>query len=143
MIKKFAFGIAAATLAFTALPAMAQDEAEPPRTTYSINFLKFATNEDADKWSELNDKYWAPAAEAAGLPAQTVHWMLDGEYQLMVIRPLPGGMASFDTHGSPERKAWLDAYTKIAGGEAARDKLEEDNKGLVIDGKRFFSHTHP
>jgi len=141
MFKTIATTLAATTLAFAALPASAQD-AEQPRTTYSITFLKFE-GDGADKWAELNDKYWAPAAEKAGLPPQTVHWMIDGEYDLMVVREIPRGMASFDTHASPERKAWHDAYVEIVGGEEAVEKLEAENEGLVKDSKRFFSHTHP
>lgn len=141
MFKTIATAFAASTLAFAALPASAQDE-EPPRTTYSITFLKFDAG-GADKWAEMNDKYWAPANAKAGLPAQTVHWMIDGEYDLMVVREIPRGMAAFDTHTSPERKAWYAAYVEIAGGEEAAKKLDAENQGLVKASKRFFSHTHP
>lgn len=141
MIRTIARGLAVASLAFVAVPAIAQD-AEEPRTTYSITFLKF-DGDGADKWAELNDKYWAPAAKAAGLPVETVHWMLDGDYDLMVVREIPRGMAAYDTHNSPERKAWREAYVKLVGGEDAVKKLEADNAGLVKDSKRFFSHTHP
>lgn len=142
MFKTITTALAATTLAFAAFPAAAQDEAEEARTTYSITFLKF-DGDGANKWAELEEKYWAPAAEKAGLPAQTVHWMMDGDYDLMVVREIPRGLASFDTHASPERKAWYDAYVEIVGGEEAVKKLEAENEGLVKDSKRFFSHTHP
>jgi len=76
--------IAAASLAFTAAPVTAQDEPEEARTTCTVEFLRFAPNK-AETWTEMREKYWFPAAKAAGLPVPTVHWMMDGEWDLMVF----------------------------------------------------------
>ena len=135
-------GFAAATLTMMAMPATAQDEPEQARTTYSIEFLRFAPGK-ADTWTEMNDKYWAPAAEAAGLPVPTVHWMMDGKWDLMVIREIPRGLATFDSHDAEERDRWRAEFLKLVGGEEAARAMREENGQLVEASERFFSHTHP
>jgi hypothetical protein len=101
--------IAAASVAFTAAPVTAQDEPEEARTTYTVEFLRFAPDK-AETWTEMREKYWVPAAKAAGLPVPTVHWMMDGEWDLMVIREIPRGMASFDRHGSLRGSAGMKSF---------------------------------
>lgn len=96
-----------------------------------------------ERWSELQDKYWAPAGAAAGLPKAEVHWMMDGPWDLMILRPLPRGMATLDTHSSPEGKAFQAQFTKLAGSEEAAKKLNEEEGKLVTESMRYFSHTHP
>lgn len=142
MIRMFLGSIAAASLALVAAPAIAQDEPEPPRTTYSVEFLRLAPGKE-DTWTEMNEKYWEPAAKAAGLPAAQVHWMMDGQWDLMIVQEIPRGMAAFDTHASPERKRFREEFLKLVGGEEAAKALREKNGELVQSSQRFFSHTHP
>lgn len=142
MIRILFGSIAAASLAITAAPAIAQDEPEQARTSYSVEFLRFAPGK-ADKWTEMNDKYWTPAAKAAGLPVPTVHWMMDGDWDLMIVREMPRGLASLDTHASPERDRFRQEFLKLVGGEEAAKAMREENGELVQASKRFFSHTHP
>lgn len=134
--------IAAAALASLAMPAMAQDEPEEPRTTYQITMLKFAPGAAA-RWNEMMEKYYGPSAAAAGLPATQVHWMMDGEWDIMLVRPIARGLATFDAHTGPERKAYEAAFAKTAGGEEAAKKLNEENDKLIADYARYYSHTHP
>ncbi|HSM52915.1 MAG TPA: hypothetical protein VK839_01885 [Erythrobacter sp.] len=141
MIRKLTIALAAASFAFTAAPAISQDN-EQPRTTYSIEFLRFAPDK-ADTWTEMNDKYWAPAAKNAGLKPAQVHWLMDGEWDLMVVREIPRGLAAFDTHASPERAAWQAEFLKLVGGEEAAKKMREEQGQLIDASMRFFSHTHP
>ena len=141
MIRHFT-SIAFAAGLLAAVPAAAQDEPEEARTTYTVVMLKFANGAD-ERWSELQEKYYAPASAAAGLPKTEVHWMMDGPWDLMLVRMVPRGMAAFDTHASPERKAYQAAFEKIAGGADAAKKLNEENEKLVSNSVRYFSHTHP
>ena len=134
--------IAAASLACTAAPVNAQDEPEEARTTCTVEFLRFAPNK-AETWTEMREKYWFPAAKAAGLPVPTVHWMMDGEWDLMVIREIPRGMAPFDRHGSPEGERWNEEFLKLVGGEEATAALREKNGQLIEASARYFTHTHP
>ena len=141
MIRKLAIGLVAVTTFAFAVPAMAQDE-EEPRTTYSIQYIKLKDGA-GQRWSELGEKYFGPASEAAGLPKSQVHWLMAGPWDLMVIVTMPRGMASLDTHASPERKAFREALIKIAGSEEAAKKIFEESDSLTKDSMRTFSHTHP
>jgi len=142
MIKTLARGIAVASLAFAAVPAIAQNEAEEPRTTYRIEFVKFAPNAD-DRWIELGEKYWGPADDAAGLKRPTIHWLMGGEWDVMLVFEMPRGMAMLDAHRSPERKALREAFIKIAGSEEEAKKIWAEADTLEADSMTYFSHTHP
>lgn len=142
MTRHFKTMIAAAALASAAMPALAQDEPEEPRTTYQLTYLKFAPGA-AERWTEMMDKYYAPTAAAAGLPATQVHWLMDGEWDILLVRPMKRGMATIDAHTGPERKAYEAAFAKTAGGEEAAKKLNAENEKLIASSMRLYSHTHP
>lgn len=133
---------AAAAITLATVPAVAQDAPEEPRSTYQVTFLKFAPGA-ADRWSEMESKYYIPAAKAAGLPDTQVHWMMDGQWDIMMVRPMPRGMSTIDAHTGPERKAFEAAFVKIAGSEDAAKKLNQEADKLVSDSARFYTHTHP
>jgi len=142
MIRTIFGGIAAATLAITAVPAIAQEEAEEERTTYSVEFLRFADGKEA-AWLEMREKYWIPATNAAGQSLPQVHWVMDGEWDLMVVREIQGGLASLDTHNNPNRARWYAEFLKLVGGEDAAKALREKNGQLIEASTRFLTHTHP
>ena len=143
MIKKIATGIAAATLAFSALPAMAQDDyVEEPRTTWELRFIELAPGAENDFLEKMNT-YWNPAREKAGMQPATVHFLHNGKYNLLLVLDMPGGMATFDTHRSPGRMAFREAMMELAGSEEAMEKLMEEGDKLVKDSMSIFSHTHP
>ena len=141
MIRKLALGLAAATTFALAVPAVAQDE-EQPRTTYRIEYIKLADGKER-RWAELGEKYFAPAAKAAGLPAAQVHYLMTGPWDIMMIFTMPRGMASLDTHASPERKAFWEALVKIAGSKEEAQKLIDESDAIETESMRAFSHTHP
>jgi hypothetical protein len=120
---------------------MAQDE-EQPRTTYAIEYIKLADGK-AQRWAELGEKYFGPAAEAAGLPKAQVHYLMTGPWDIMMIFTMPRGMASLDTHASPERKAFWEALVKIAGSKEEAQKLLDESDSIETENMRTFSHTHP
>lgn len=134
--------VAALSIAALSVPALAQDEPEEARTTYQITFLKFAPGAD-ERWNEMMEKYYAPTAKAAGLPATEVHWMMDGEWDIMLVRQMPRGLTALDSHNPPERTAFETAFLRTAGSEDAAKKLNEENDKLVVDSMRFYTHTHP
>jgi hypothetical protein len=141
-LKSIAAAVAVVAMPVIALPAFAQDEPEEARTTYMVILLKLAPGAD-ERWSEITEKYYAPAAAAAGLPKTQIHWMVDGSWDLMLLRPMPRGMSSLDTHASPERKAFRAELVKIVGSEEKAKALDEENDKLVTESVRYFSHTHP
>lgn len=145
MTRHFTTLALAAACAFAAAPAtvaFAQDAPEEARTTYQITLLKFAPGAD-DRWNEMQTKYYGPAAKAAGLPETQVHWLMDGEWDIMLMRPMRRGLAAMDAHTSPERKAFEAAFEKIAGSEDAAKKLNAESDKLIAASARYYSHTHP
>jgi hypothetical protein len=142
MNRLFKSTIAALSVACLSVPALAQGEPEEARTTYQVTFLKFAPGAD-DRWTEMMDKYYIPTAAAAGERATQVHWLMDGEWDIMLVREMPRGMAMIDSHNPPERTAYEKAFLKTAGSEAMAKKLNEESDQLIASSMRFYTHTHP
>ncbi len=136
--------IAAATLALSAitLPAAAQEE-EEPRTTYAVTVLEFTDDADQNRWLELRGMVDAARAQA-GLPADTVHWvMVNEDWDIMIVSEMPEGMAAFDTHGTPSRAAFLEALTELAGGEDGLEAMGEELDAMIEERHTIYTHTHP
>ncbi|WP_324827634.1 hypothetical protein [Qipengyuania zhejiangensis] len=142
MIRKILISAAAATIAFSAVPAAAQDQPQQPRTTYELRFLDLAPGKD-DRWNEIIETYFMPARKAAGLPDVTIHWLVTGDYDILMPMVMPRGMAAFDEHGGPERRAFHQALVKIVGSEEAATKLYDEMGEIVVRTKSVYSHTHP
>lgn len=141
MIRKLAIGLAAVSMAFVAIPANAQEQ-EAPRTTYRVEYIKLKDG-SGQRWDELGQKYFGPAADAAGLERPTVHWLMAGPWDIMMIFKLPRGLASLDTHANPEREAWYKEFVKIAGSEEAAKKITSEVEEIEVNSVQTFSHTHP
>lgn len=131
----------AAMLLTIGSPVFAQ-EAPEVRTTYSVNFLRFNRGSD-ERWDEIMQKYVVPARAAAGLPAQQIHWVAAGEWDIMLIAEMPGGLATMDSHGGPRNEAFVAEMRKLAGSEAAFDALQAEMNTLIADSTNTFTHTHP
>ena len=134
--------IAAAALASLCAPALAQDEPEEARTSYSITLVRFADDAGA-RWLELMNDHYIPARQAASLPAPTIHWMMDGAWDLMVVNEMPNGLGALDSHNPPGVVAFREAMLAQAGSEEAVTALNTEMDGLVEASQRYYSHTHP
>ena len=141
MIRKLMVGAAAASMAFTAAPVLAQDE-EEARTTHRIEYIDLADGA-GERWTELGEKYFGPATDAAGQKRPTIHWLMTGRWDVMLIFEMPRGMEMLDSHNPPERTAWREAFIKIAGSEEEARKIWEEDAKLVKDSMTTYSHTHP
>lgn len=145
MIGKIFTALAVSSLTLAAVPASGQtapSQTEEKRTTYRVQYIKLKPGAD-DRWSELRNKYYDPAATAAKLPPAQVHWMMDGPWDLMLLLEMQGGMASLDQHNSPARAAFRQAFIKIAGSEDAAKKIWDEADSLIANSNTAFSHTHP
>ena len=146
MIRTLLGGMAAASLAFAAIPATAQDDdnyVEEPRTTYAITFIKLAEGAET-RWLEMHEKYVVPARKAAGHAPEQVHFvMLNDDYNLIVVREMPDGMAAFDSHRPEARTAFRNEVTKIAGGPDNIQAVIDEWDGLEEKTKTVYTHTHP
>lgn len=124
-----------------AVPAAAQ-EAEEARTTYEVRFLDLAPGAD-NEWMELFENTFAPARRAAGLPVPTVHWLMTGPWDIMMLIEMPDGMATMDSHNPPTGTAFRQALQTQVGSEEALEELFKKTRKLVKDARSYYSHTHP
>jgi len=141
-MNRFKYALAAAALFSLAAPSLAQDEPEEARTSYQVTFVKFADGA-AERWQEINNDHFMPARQAAALPAPTVHWMMDGPWDLMVVTEMPDGLAALDSHNPQGRVRYDAAILAQEGSEEAVTALQEEMQGLIDDSQRYFTHTHP
>ena len=140
MFKKFAFGFAAASLAFTA-PVIAQEE-EEARTTYRIEYINFAPG-GAEKWDEAMTTYVNPARAELGFPSQEVHWLMAGEWEIMIVTEMPNGLAVLDSHQGPRWEALDKNIAARIGTEAEAKAMKAEIDGMIQGRMVTYSHTHP
>ncbi len=140
MLKKFAIGFAAASLAF-APPAIAQEE-EEARTTYRIEYIKFAPG-GAEKWNEAMTEYVNPARAELGFPEQEVHWLMAGEWEIMIIQEMPGGLAMLDRHVGNRFDALNENIMARIGSEEKATAMRKEIDGMITGTLVTYSHTHP
>jgi len=139
-VKHLAFAAAITCVSF---PAGAQNaEPEEARTTYQITFIELADGAD-DRWMEILTENTNPARQVAGLPLPTVHWLVNGPWDLMLVTEMPDGMAALDSHNPRTVTAYRAALQQRMGSEAAVDALTKEMDALVAGSDRMFSHTHP
>ncbi len=142
MIRTLTRGIAAASLMLVAAPTIAQEEPEQARTTYELRFIDLSPGSEG-AFLERLDKYFNPAREAAGMQPAQVHFLHNGDYDLLLVLDMPGGMGTFDTHAPATGLAFRAALLELAGSEEALEKLNKDGSDLVSKTKSIYSHTHP
>ncbi len=145
MIKKFAISLAAASMALTAAPAIAQDDGEyveAPRTTWELRFIDLAPGAEGEFLDRM-EKYFNPAREKAGMKPVKVHYLHNGQYDMLLVLDMPDGMATFDTHRSDRRVAFQEALSGMFENDEARDKFFKEGEKLVEGTRSIFSHTHP
>lgn len=144
MIKKITFSLAAASMAFTAAPAMAQDDeeyVEEPRTTWELRFIDLSPGSEG-AFLERSETFNA-ARVKAGMKPVKIHFLHNGKYDLLLVLDMPDGMATFDTHASDRRRTFRSAMEEALGGEEALNTFYEEGNKLVEDTMSIFSHTHP
>jgi hypothetical protein len=141
-MNRFKYLVAATALASLSAPILAQDEPEEVRTSYQVSFVRFADDAGA-RWLELMNDHFIPARQAASLPVPTVHWMMDGAWDLMLVTEMPNGLGALDSHNPPAVVAYREALLAQEGSEEAVTALNTEMDGLVEAGQRFYSHTHP
>ncbi len=140
MIRKIAFGFAAASLAFTA-PVIAQEE-EEARTTYRIEYLNFAPG-GAEKWNEAMTTYVNPARAELGFPKQEVHWLMAGDWEIMIVSEMPGGLAVLDQHRAGRFENLDKNIVARIGSEEEARAMREEIDGMIRGRMVTYSHTHP
>lgn len=139
MIRKFAIGFAAASLALSA-PGVAQEE--EARTTYRIEYINFAPG-GAEKWDEAMTTYVNPARAELGFPEQEVHWLMAGDWEIMIITEMPEGLAMLDTHQAARFEPLNQNIAARIGSEEEAMAMRKEIDGMIQNRMVTYSHTHP
>lgn len=135
---------AAAAVAMTGIAgsAYAQEvEAEKREnaTTYRIVLTSVKPGQ-GDAWEARWEKV-KEIEKAAGLPTAKVHHMMTGDHGLMIMIPMPEGMAALDWDKSPSSAAFDNAAIGMMGA----DGFAEWQKGwmeVLEEPKTYYSHVH-
>ncbi|MBX7540297.1 hypothetical protein [Qipengyuania sphaerica] len=141
MFKKIAIACAAASMAITAAPIIAQD-AEEARTTYRLEYINFAPG-GAEKWNEAMTTYVNPARAELGMPAQEVHWLMAGDWEILIVTEMPRGMAMLDRHQAGQFANLEKNIVGRIGSEEKAKAMREEIDGMITSRMVTYSHTHP
>jgi len=81
---------------------------------------------------EIISKYFAPASEKAGTPGpEMVLEMNSGEWDIMYVWGMKGGIADLNWETSPDDIAWRKALNEIAGGADKAQAILDEFSSLV------------
>ena len=92
----------------------------------TVSFLKFKSGK-ADRAREIIRNYYEKAAQKATVssPAMAVD-LVTGEWDLMVVWDMKGGIEEMNWEVSPDNVKWMTALNEIAGGgDKAKAILDE------------------
>lgn len=134
--------LAAASIALLAAPVAAQEE-EQARTTWTVTAID--VNDGAGgRWEEIVMETLMPAHDDAGIDRPQLHWVVaNNDWDYVMIRTMPRGMAAFDTHANPERMALWQAIIARAGSEEAAEALMDELDSLEAESTTLYTHSHP
>src|SRR3546814_16105949 len=76
---------------------------------------------------------WSSDVCSSDLKHPTIHSLMSGPWDIMMVFELPRGMAMLDSHNPPERTAWEAAFEKVAGSKEAAEKLVAEANTIETD----------
>ena len=119
---------------------------DPPRIRENarymdVNSWKFVQN-GAERAKVIWHEIYLPAMKAAGVPLPTILHPDTGEWDMVVIFPLPGGYADLQyTNLSPSDAKWVaQMERKLGVAEAKAIGVELDK--LIARKERYIAHEH-
>jgi hypothetical protein len=138
--------VAAALTMFT-VPASAQDD-EGPITQgedakyVTVVHVKFNPGK-RERAMEIIADHFVKATEAAGTagPLGVIHYQ-SGEWDMLAVWRLEGGMADLEWYRSPDNIKWWAALVEQEGGEEAAGALMAEYQSLVDEAETDIGHYH-
>ena len=126
-------------------PASGQT-ADPPKKRENARYM------DVNNWSfvpgrigrakEIWHDIYIPAMKAAGVPLPTILHPDTGEWDMVIIFPLPGGYSDLQyTNLSPSDAKWVAQMERTLGVEKAKAIGVELDK-LIARKERYIAHEH-
>lgn len=107
---------------------------------YHVIYLKFKPGMRG-RAEEIQENYYGPAGEAAGLPRSIMLHMNTGEWDMIRIGPMPYGPASLAWTESELGRRWRAEFERLAGGAAQADAIDEEFASLLADRRREIAHV--
>ena len=137
----------AAALTMFAVPASAQDD-EGPITQgddakyVTVTHVKFKTGK-RERAMEIIADHFVKASEAAGTPGPlgVIHYQT-GEWDMVAVWRLEGGMADLEWYRSADRIKWQAALVEQEGGEEAAGALMAEYQSLIDEAETDVGHYH-
>ena len=81
---------------------------------------------------EIIDNYYVKASEKAGTPQpESVMVMHSGDWDMMVIWHMQGGIEDMNWERNPNGMKWFNAFKEIAGGEDKAQAILDEYDSLV------------
>ena len=126
-------------------PIVAQT-ADPPRKRENARYM------DVNNWAfvpggvsrakEIWHQIYIPAMKAAGTPLPTILHPDTGEWDMVIIFPLPGGYADLQyTNLSPSDAKWVAQMERRVGVERAK-AIGVELERLIARKERYIAHEH-
>lgn len=117
---------------FLASGILAQEEVKPAKyenvSYHRVVLVDFKTGK-VSRAKEIMKIYRA-AADAAGLKVPQQYWLMSGEYDLMNIWTMEGGLSDMEWDTSPNGIKWRAEMVKKMGSEEALQKLQQEFQSL-------------
>ena len=137
----------AAALTMFAVPASAQDD-EGPITQgddakyVKITHVKFKTGK-RERAMEIIAEHFVKASDAAGTPGPlgVIHYQ-SGEWDMLSVWRLEGGMADLEWYRSERDIKWFAALAEQEGGEEAAGALLAEYQSLIDESETDVGHYH-
>ncbi|MBS7670519.1 hypothetical protein [Croceicoccus gelatinilyticus] len=120
--------------------AQVEMKEDPGRSAYRILYLEI---EDGkwDRFEEIAKIMNEISVEAGQKPATIMH-MNSGDWPVMVMIPMEGGMAEMDYSISPTGAAWRNAGIKKLGSKEELEALDKEMGELIASSTSELGHTH-
>ncbi len=107
---------------------------------YHVIFLKFKPGKRG-RAEEIQETYYGPAGDAAGLPKSMMLHMNTGDWDMIRIGPMPDGPGSMAWAENEAGKRWRAEFERIAGGRAQADAIDAEFASLLDNRRRDVAHV--
>ena len=139
---------AASAILLMSAAASAQDDDNGPMTQgedakyVSVSYVDFKPGH-RERAIEIINEYFVPAADNAGVshPMVGLH-MQTGDWDMIVVWEMEGGMADMEWYRSPEDIKWYESFVELVGGQEEADKIMKEYQDALASTQVEVGHYH-
>ena len=138
-MKKLSLLLVLALIATSAV--WAQNEVKPAKfenvTWHRVVLVNFKSGK-VGRAKEIIKTYKA-AGNAAGLKNPQTYWLMSGEYDMMTVWTMEGGLSDMEWDVSPDGIKWRAEMVKKLGSEEAVQKLQQEFQDLRLSSTSYIA----